>query len=68
MMFFPCRGLSGGYNAHAANLVSALYIACGQDPAQNIESSHCITLMERLDICFWNLSECVTDSLVPRMR
>ena len=41
-------GSIGGYNAHAANLVSALYIACGQDPAQNIESSHCITLMERM--------------------
>lgn len=38
---------TGGFNAHAANIVSALYIACGQDPAQNIESSHCMTLMEQ---------------------
>lgn len=39
-------GSIGGYNAHAANLVTALYIATGQDPAQNIGSSNCITLME----------------------
>ena len=34
---------AGGYNAHAANIVTAVYIACGQDPAQNVESSNCIT-------------------------
>lgn len=39
-------GSIGGYNAHAANLVTAVYIATGQDPAQNIGSSNCITLME----------------------
>ncbi|XP_048475414.1 3-hydroxy-3-methylglutaryl-CoA reductase a isoform X1 [Rhincodon typus] len=39
-------GSQGGYNAHAANIVTAIYIACGQDPAQNIGSSNCITLME----------------------
>ena len=39
-------GALGGYNAHASNIVSAVYIATGQDPAQNIESSHCITMME----------------------
>ena len=37
----------GGFNAHAANLVTAVYLACGQDPAQNVESSNCITLMEK---------------------
>ncbi|XP_064165506.1 3-hydroxy-3-methylglutaryl-coenzyme A reductase-like [Anguilla rostrata] len=36
----------GGFNAHAANIVTAIYIACGQDPAQTVGSSNCITLME----------------------
>merc|ERR1712083_398519 len=35
-------GSIGGFNAQAANLVTALFIACGQDPAQNIESSQCL--------------------------
>uniref|UniRef100_A0A8C6TK98 3-hydroxy-3-methylglutaryl coenzyme A reductase n=1 Tax=Neogobius melanostomus TaxID=47308 RepID=A0A8C6TK98_9GOBI len=39
-------GSIGGFNAHAANLVAAMYIACGQDPAQSVGSSNCITLME----------------------
>ncbi|XP_077318666.1 3-hydroxy-3-methylglutaryl-Coenzyme A reductase isoform X1 [Lithobates pipiens] len=39
-------GSIGGYNAHAANVVTAIYIACGQDAAQNVGSSNCITLME----------------------
>nr|UWJ25980.1 3-hydroxy-3-methyl glutaryl coenzyme A reductase [Santalum album]WLF00986.1 hydroxymethylglutaryl-CoA reductase [Santalum album] len=39
-------GALGGFNAQASNIVSAVYIATGQDPAQNIESSHCITMME----------------------
>ncbi|XP_051957568.1 3-hydroxy-3-methylglutaryl-CoA reductase a isoform X2 [Xyrauchen texanus] len=39
-------GSIGGYNAHAANIVAAIYIACGQDPAQTVGSSNCITLME----------------------
>lgn len=34
---------AGGFNAHAANLVTAVFLACGQDPAQNVESSNCIT-------------------------
>nr|ADX01170.1 putative 3-hydroxy-3-methyl-glutaryl-CoA reductase [Bacopa monnieri] len=38
-------GALGGFNAHASNIVSAVYIATGQDPAQNVESSHCITMM-----------------------
>jgi len=36
----------GGFNAHAANIITAVYIATGQDAAQNIGSSNCITLME----------------------
>uniref|UniRef100_A0A674P1U6 3-hydroxy-3-methylglutaryl-coenzyme A reductase n=1 Tax=Takifugu rubripes TaxID=31033 RepID=A0A674P1U6_TAKRU len=39
-------GSIGGFNAHAANLVAAIYIACGQDPAQTVGSSNCITQME----------------------
>lgn len=39
-------GAIGGYNAHAANIISAIFIATGQDPAQNVESSQCITMME----------------------
>ncbi|KAG5542702.1 hypothetical protein RHGRI_015729 [Rhododendron griersonianum] len=42
-------GALGGFNAHAANIVSAVFIATGQDPAQNIESSHCITMMEAVN-------------------
>jgi hydroxymethylglutaryl-CoA reductase (NADPH) len=40
-------GSIGGFNAHAANIVTAIFLATGQDPAQNVESSNCITLMER---------------------
>ncbi|RXG51386.1 3-hydroxy-3-methylglutaryl-coenzyme A reductase [Armadillidium vulgare] len=40
-------GSIGGNNAHAANIIAALFIACGQDPAQVVESSSCITVMER---------------------
>ncbi|EOD21511.1 hydroxymethyglutaryl-CoA reductase [Emiliania huxleyi CCMP1516] len=39
-------GALGGFNAHASNIVTALYLACGQDAAQNVESSQCITLLE----------------------
>ncbi|CAN0926994.1 3-hydroxy-3-methylglutaryl-coenzyme A reductase 2 [Linum grandiflorum] len=39
-------GVVGGFNAHASNIVSAVFIATGQDPAQNVESSHCMTTME----------------------
>eukprot|EP00568_Trieres_chinensis_P009200 CAMPEP_0183305912 /NCGR_PEP_ID=MMETSP0160_2-20130417/10501_1 /TAXON_ID=2839 ORGANISM="Odontella Sinensis, Strain Grunow 1884" /NCGR_SAMPLE_ID=MMETSP0160_2 /ASSEMBLY_ACC=CAM_ASM_000250 /LENGTH=662 /DNA_ID=CAMNT_0025469189 /DNA_START=43 /DNA_END=2031 /DNA_ORIENTATION=+ len=39
-------GALGGFNAHAANIVTAIFLATGQDPAQNVESSNCITLLE----------------------
>lgn len=35
-----------GQNAHAANMVAALYIATGQDPAQVVEGSLCMTSCE----------------------
>jgi len=40
---------SGGYNAHAANIVAAIFIATGQDPAQVVESASCITLLSHAD-------------------
>ncbi|EEB08557.2 3-hydroxy-3-methylglutaryl-CoA reductase Hmg1 [Schizosaccharomyces japonicus yFS275] len=42
-------GCVGGFNAHAANLVTAIFLATGQDPAQNVESSNCITLMDNVN-------------------
>ncbi|CAM0136925.1 3-hydroxy-3-methylglutaryl-coenzyme A (HMG-CoA) reductase isozyme [Umbelopsis sp. WA50703] len=42
-------GSVGGFNAHAANILTAVYIATGQDPAQNVESSNCITLMKAVN-------------------
>lgn len=40
-------GSIGGFNAHAANIVTAIFLATGQDPAQNVESSNCITVMKK---------------------
>jgi hydroxymethylglutaryl-CoA reductase (NADPH) len=42
-------GSIGGFNAHASNVVTAVYLACGQDPAQNVESSNCMTLVEPIN-------------------
>ncbi|KAL0097167.1 3-hydroxy-3-methylglutaryl-coenzyme A reductase [Phycomyces blakesleeanus] len=42
-------GSVGGFNAHAANILTAIYLATGQDPAQNVESSNCITLMKAVN-------------------
>ncbi|KAM0845672.1 hypothetical protein ACQ4PT_056198 [Festuca glaucescens] len=42
-------GALGGFNAHASNIVSAIFIATGQDPAQNVESSQCITMLEAVN-------------------
>ncbi|KAK2069169.1 hypothetical protein P8C59_003773 [Phyllachora maydis] len=41
-------GSVGGFNAHAANMVAAIFIATGQDPAQVVESANCITIMKNL--------------------
>ena len=38
-----------GFNAHAANMIAALYIATGQDPAQVVEASMCMTTCENVD-------------------
>jgi len=42
-------GTMGGNNAHSSNMVSAIFLATGQDPAQNVESSNCMTLMEAVN-------------------
>lgn len=53
-------GALGGFNAHASNIVAAMFLATGQDPAQTVESSNCITIMKK-----YVLSPCllVTTSL-----
>ncbi len=38
-----------GYNAHAANIAAAMFIACGQDAAHVVEASNAITTMELTD-------------------
>ncbi|TAJ45381.1 hydroxymethylglutaryl-CoA reductase (NADPH) [Methanofollis fontis] len=43
------RAGSLGFNAHAANIVAALYLACGQDPAHVVEGSTCITTVEETE-------------------
>ena len=40
-------GSIGGFNAHAANIVAAMFLATGQDPAQTVESCNCITTMKK---------------------
>nr|WNN28540.1 putative 3-hydroxy-3-methylglutaryl-coenzyme A reductase [Phoma sp.] len=40
---------TGGFNAHAANIVAAVFLATGQDPAQVSTSSNCLTMMEKTD-------------------
>ncbi|CAD5229098.1 unnamed protein product [Bursaphelenchus okinawaensis] len=37
----------GGWNAHAANVVAAIFLATGQDAAQVVSSSMCITLLKK---------------------
>ena len=41
-------GSIGGFNAHAANIVAACFLATGQDPAQVVEGSQTMTLLERV--------------------
>lgn len=43
------RAGSLGYNAHAANIVAAMFIACGQDPAHVVEGSLCVTTVDPVD-------------------
>ncbi|RXE56501.1 3-hydroxy-3-methylglutaryl-CoA reductase [Methanoculleus taiwanensis] len=43
------RAASLGFNAQAANVVAAVFIACGQDAAHVVEGSTCITTVEKMD-------------------
>ncbi|HWQ67741.1 MAG TPA: hydroxymethylglutaryl-CoA reductase (NADPH) [Methanospirillum sp.] len=43
------RAGSLGFNAHAANIVAAMFIACGQDPAHVVEGSLCITTIDETE-------------------
>jgi hydroxymethylglutaryl-CoA reductase (NADPH) len=43
------RAGSLGFNAHAANVIAAMYLACGQDAAHVVEGSSCITSAERTE-------------------
>ncbi|VDK86190.1 unnamed protein product [Onchocerca ochengi] len=43
-------GTIGGWNAHAANIVAAIFIATGQDVAQVVSSSMCLTVMEKTEL------------------
>jgi len=38
-----------GFNAHAANVTAAMFIACGQDAAHAIDGSTCITTVDLTD-------------------
>jgi hydroxymethylglutaryl-CoA reductase (NADPH) len=40
------RAVSLGFNAQVANVIAAMYIACGQDPAHVVEGSNAITSAE----------------------
>lgn len=35
----------GGFNSQAANILTAIFIATGQDPAQNVTSSNCMSTL-----------------------
>ncbi|CAN7116488.1 unnamed protein product [Brassica rapa subsp. narinosa] len=43
---YAVAGSLGRFKAHASNIVFDVFIAIFQDPAQNMESSQCITMME----------------------
>jgi hydroxymethylglutaryl-CoA reductase (NADPH) len=43
------RAGSFGFNAHAANIAAAIFIACGQDAAHVVEASSAITTMELVE-------------------
>ncbi|MEN6396716.1 MAG: hydroxymethylglutaryl-CoA reductase (NADPH) [Methanoregula sp.] len=38
-----------GFNAHAANVVAAMFIACGQDAALSIDGSTCMTTIDETE-------------------
>ncbi len=40
------RAVSLGFNAHAANVIAAVFLACGQDPAHVVEGSNAMTTVD----------------------
>lgn len=38
-----------GFNAHAANVIAAIFLACGQDPAHVVEGSNTITTVDQME-------------------
>lgn len=43
------RAGSLGFNAHAANVIAAIFLACGQDPAHVVEGSNAITTVDPVE-------------------
>ncbi|HDR72875.1 MAG TPA: hydroxymethylglutaryl-CoA reductase (NADPH) [Methanoculleus sp.] len=43
------RAGSLGFNAHAANVIAAMFIACGQDPAHVVEGSSTMTTVDPVE-------------------
>ena len=43
------RAGSFGFNAHAANIIAAIFIACGQDPAHVVEGSLAVTTVDPVE-------------------
>lgn len=43
------RAVSLGFNSHAANIIAAVFLACGQDPAHVVEGSNAITTVEQAE-------------------
>jgi hypothetical protein len=64
-------GSVGGFNTHAANVLTAVYLATGQDPAQNVENSQCLTFMEAcvfLPLTHLTVPSCFPESPLPVPR
>jgi hydroxymethylglutaryl-CoA reductase (NADPH) len=40
-------GSIGGFNAHASDIITAMFLVTDQDPAQNVESSNRIAIMKK---------------------
>ncbi|KRZ76396.1 3-hydroxy-3-methylglutaryl-coenzyme A reductase [Trichinella papuae] len=40
-------GVLGGFNAHSANIVAAIFLSTGQDIAEVVGSSQCLTFLEK---------------------
>jgi hydroxymethylglutaryl-CoA reductase (NADPH) len=43
------RAASLGFNAHAANIIAAIFLACGQDPAHVVEGSTTMTTLDPVE-------------------